>query len=328
MRVNKRFAVLLDHVLSDILFYAYEHPTAAGTLFSISTSFPDSLILGLIRRGVDLNSVFCFCDDFPFACICSLPLSKAIRYHNVTMVASLLRFGADPALSYNSSGNNHVHLSVYTTSRHSSYAGIPEPDDMAILKLLLAGGRLQTMNDVASLNHGALSWLNLAVAFCPQQDVSIVSLFLGSGVDLNLPDTAELFTPLHRAVRTNKVPVVELLLQHGADFRTIDAEGMTPFGSACSMASCYMMHLLLLRDANLVDSVVNVRGETAEACLQRETANYALRDVEMFYGFAKEMARRLEMLARLRHLARLRTVDFVSDVEFQGRYRLLYSRFL
>lgn len=328
MRVNKRFAILLDHVLSDILLNGYEHPTGPHTTFAFATRFPHSLILGLHRRGVDLNKIFCICGFLPSACICSLPLHQAIRYHNVTMVDALLRSGADPTRTYYSDGNNAVHLSIYTTGRHAGYDGIPQPDDMAILKLLLAGGRLQTMNDAASLNYDGLSWLSIAVGFSPPKDLTIVSLFLGSGLDLNVAAKRKLQTPLHIAVRAYKVPVMELLLQHGADFRTTDAEGMTPFASACAICSCRMMHLLLLRDANLVGSVVNEMGETAEACLQRETVVYALGEENPFSGFVAEMVRRHEMLARLRHLAKLRRADSVTDDTFRSTYLLLYSNFV
>lgn len=58
-------------------------------------------------------------------------------------------------------------------------------------------------------------------------------------------------------------------MKHGADHRTTDSEGRTPFTSACNRLNCALIDLLLSRDPTLINTVVNKRGNAAEVCLER-----------------------------------------------------------
>lgn len=305
MHVNKRLAFLLDHLLSDILLYTYQMSAKSHTLFSVATCYPDLLVSRLIRLGVDLNRVVCNCNGTTANCRCKPALHTAIFYSNVTMVHSLLRYGARINMPYNTSGDNAVHLAIETTDMGSCHFKIPRKNDMAILRMLLGGSRLQTMNDPASLNSIGLSWLNRAVrSSWPRSKATIVELFLSSGLCVDVADQQENLTPLHVAVLNNRVDLAMLLLKHGADHRTTDSRGRTPFKSACRRPNWAIIDLLFRVDATLIEMTVNEWGETAEVCLEREIEELRLKkekdssEDESEY-FWREMGSRQEMLTKL-----------------------------
>ena len=49
-----------------------------------------------------------------------------------------------------------------------------------------------------------------------------------SGQRGTLPGGREGLTPLHYAVRSGKLPLIQLLLDHGADVNARDPDGLTP----------------------------------------------------------------------------------------------------
>lgn len=173
---------------------------------------------------------------------------------------------------------------------------------MAILLMLLDGGRLKAMNSQAALNNDGETWLNMAVRRCPPRDVTLVMPFLVRGLDVNVADNRRLVTPLHIAAYNDRSDLAKMLLQRGAKYRTVDSMGFTPFATACNSPNCELIDFLLNRDAGLIKMVVNSRGETAEVCLQRTIDRLMILDRESHY-FVSEMRDRTHMLQKLRKLA-------------------------
>lgn len=251
------------------------------------------------------------------------PLYTAIIYGNETMVDSLLRHGARINVPYGTNGDNAVHLAIQTTKLGSSYFEVPRKADLRILRMLLGGGRLQTMNDPASLNGIGLSWLNMAIRSCPRSNITIVEPFLSRGLCVDVADQERKLTPLHVAVLNNRVDLAALLLKLGADHKTTDSKGRTPFGTACNRPNCALIDLLLCCDATLIDMVVGEGGETAEACLERKIERLLLSEDHESNYFLGEMRSRQEMLTKLKKLSEARRNSFLTKSLLQIYYNSL-----
>lgn len=323
MHANRRLAFLLDHLLSDILLHTYQMSAKPAILFSAKTHYSNSLVLRLIRLGVDLNRFSCNCSGNTTYCRCMPPLYTAIVYSNETMVDSLLRHGARIDVPYGTDGDNAVHLAIQTTKLRSGYFEVPRKADLRILGMLLGGGRLQTMNDPASLNGIGLSWLNMAIRSCLRTNITIVEPFLSRGLCVDVADQERKLTPLHVAVLNNRVDLAALLLKLGADYNTIDSKGKTPFGTACNRPNCALIDLLLCCDATLIDTVVGEGGETAEACLERKIEQLLLNEEHESDYFLGEMRRRQEMLTKLKKLSEARRNSFLTKSLLQIYYNSL-----
>lgn len=237
------------------------------------------------------------------------------------MVRSLLHHGARIEVPYNSHGDNAVHIAIDTIDRNSGYSKTPRDVDMTILQLLLDDGGLQMMNDAACLNSVGLSWLNMAVRWCPRQNMTIVEPFLVPGISVDVADKEDQWTPLHVAVSHNRIDLVTALLSLGANHRTVDSHDKTPFGTACNRPNSVLVDLLLRHDATLIDEVVGERGETAEQCMERSVEVWISRE-DRYYGGKKEyyraeMARRSQLVVKLRKLAEARRDSSISDSDLQ-----------
>lgn len=285
-----------------MLLHTY-NDSAYHTLFSASTRHVESLISRLVSLGIDLNAVACNCNInvLPY-CRCGPPLHSAIVHSNPPMVAALLRHGASIIVGCNGSGDNAVHLAIDRTKLHSGHYEIPREADLAILRMLLGGGRLNTMNTPTALDSDGRTWLNRAVLKCPRTSVTLVMPFLVRGLDVNLADN-RLLTPLHMAVLGNRPDLARMLLQRGAKYRGMDSRGVTPFATACNRPNCELIDLLLNRDAGLIRTVVNDGGETAEVCLQRSIDRLMLTEDREDESFVREMRERTCMLLKLQKLA-------------------------
>lgn len=318
LRVNTRLAVLLPQVLSEMLLHTYTGSTR-HTLFD-STQHAESLVSRLASLSIDINATVCHCAITSLPdCRCEPPLHRAITHSNRHMVAALLRHGASINTRCYATGNNAVHHAIDTADWNSGPTRIAREIDLVILRMLLGGGRLSTMNTPAALNSMNVTWLNMAVSRCPPSDVRIVMPLLAHGLDLNVTDDG-LCTPLHTAVLRNHTDLAKMLLEHGADHRTVDQMGVTPFATACDPPNCEMIDLLLSHDAGLIREVVNRRGETAEICLQRTIDEWMLSgDRESVY-FEWEISKRTLMVRKLRQLAcASRHVD-AADVKEAGAH--------
>lgn len=219
------------------------------------------------------------------------------------MVATLLRHGASITVGCNGTGDNAVHLSINTTDLNSGHFKMARDNDLAIMGMLLSGGRLRTMNTPAALNRNGESWLNTAVRKCARSSVTLVMPFLVRGLDVNVADH-RLLTPLHIAVFNNRPDLAKMLLQRGAKYRTVDLRGVSPFATACNRPNCELIDLLLSRDAGLIKTVVNGRGETAEVCLQSSIDTLLLWEDKDSDYYVREMHERTQMLPKLEKLAR------------------------
>lgn len=318
--VNKHLAGLLDYLVSDILLHAYRAPASRDRLFSVPTRYPHSLVVHLVRLGVDLNTVGCNCGPSG-DCECCPPLHYAIAHSNDTMVRSLLRLGARINVPCNDSGDNAVHLAIYITERNSVFYEIPQAADLAILRMLLGRGGLQTMHDPTSLNSIGLSWLNMAIRTSPLTRRTILMLFLVAGVSVDGADTEEKLTALHVAVLENMEDIVPVLLQMGADYRTVDSSGRSPFSTACYRPNCTLIDMLLRRDATLIDEAVNEGGDTAEICLRRKVEWLVARDETEYYR--SEIVECERMLVKLVKLAEVRRSSFLPVHTLQMYYNSL-----
>lgn len=214
-------------------------------------------------------------------------------------------------------------MAIHTINRNSDYIKMPRNQDLAILGMLLSGGVLQTMNDPGSLNNIGLSWLNLAVRHCPQSNMAIVEPFLSTGLSIDVADQERSLTPLHVAVWNNNVDLATALLARGADHRTVDSRGTSPFGTVCNRPNCALIDLLLRHDATLIDEVVNERGETAELCLQHALESIIGREDPESNYYQREMATHQKLLAKLSKLAKARRNSATTDSLLQIYYNCL-----
>lgn len=169
--------------------------------------------------------------------------------------------------------------------------------------MLLAGGRINRMNDAAALSAKGESWLHTAVRQCPRSSVALVMPFLVRGLDVNVADTSRMLTPLHVVVLNNRPDIAKMLLQRGAKYRTVDSVGATPWATACNRPNCELIDLLLSRDAGLITEVVNERGETAEVCLQRSLDSLMLTEERYNDNWEADIRELTEMVRRVKKLA-------------------------
>lgn len=323
MQVNKRLAILLDHRLSDILLRAYRGSAGQLPLFALARRGSDALVSRLLRLEVDLNETFCHCVGSPTWCRCMPALHTAIAFSNITMVRSLLRHGAKIDTPYGRRGDNAVHLAIETIDRKTGYFGILPETDMKILRMLLGGGRLRTMNDPASLGGRGHTWLNTAVRTFSYRHVTLVELFLSHGLSVDVADRETYCTPLHVAVVHNREDLVALLLNHGADHRTTDSQGRTPFESACNRDLCPIMDLLLRQDVTLIDTVVNARGETAELSLKWHIEQLRINGDGKSKYYLDKIRMRQKLLAKLVKLSKVRKNAAIPDAVLQSYFNSL-----
>lgn len=322
-QVNKRLAILLDHLLSDTLLRHYRAPATQRPLFADVRRDPDSLVVRLLRLDVDLNARFCHCVGSPSWCRCMPALHAAITYSNITMVDSLLRHGARIDAPYGCRGDNAVHLAIETAELCSGHFQILREVNMTILRMLLGEGRLHTMNDPGSLNSAGRTWLNTAVRTCPRRHVTLVEPFLSDGLSVNVAEWESNYTPLHIAVLNNREELVALLLNQGADHRTIDSRDRTPFGYACNRPNCAIMDLLLRHDVTLIDMVVNDSGETVELSLERHLERLRLTEDRESQYYVERMWRMQKLLDKLMKVSQARKDSVIPDAVLQIYYNSL-----
>ena len=96
----------------------------------------------------------------------------------------------------------------------------PEPFVIKILKY--SGVKADYKTD-----HGD-SLLHIAVAYnC--YDIVYFMLEECSGIDVNVTDDDDLYTPLHLAYLYGHTEIARYLIQHGADVYAVDSDGFTPY---------------------------------------------------------------------------------------------------
>lgn len=179
------------------------------------------------------------------------------------MVTTLLNHGASVTTRLRANGETAIHHAIRTTDRHSGHFRIACADDLTIMTMLLYDGRLNRMNDPAALSANGQRWLNTAVRRCAPRNLTLVMPFLVRGLNVDVADS-EMLTPLHVAVYNNRPDITKMLLECGAEYRTLDARGASPWTTACTRPNCKLIDLLLSHDAGLIRAPVNDVGETAE----------------------------------------------------------------
>lgn len=125
-------------------------------------------------------------------------------------------------------------------------------------------------------DHAGNTGLHLSIHKCIQQKerksrMGIVRLLLEKGkADPNVHNKRPGWTPLVQAIVGNHVPIVQLLLKHGADINLVSKKAFlvnecrkeaTPLMEAAAASSLQLVQLLLEKGANVTPS--NNRGDTA-----------------------------------------------------------------
>jgi ankyrin repeat protein len=90
----------------------------------------------------------------------------------------------------------------------------------------------------------------------------IVEFLLDKGVEVNSPSKNSLrVTPLHSAIANRRTAIVKLLLEHGADVNTTQADDFTPLHEAAQNGMLDVTQWLLDRGAN-VNARLSSNGKT------------------------------------------------------------------
>ena len=196
-------------------------------------------------------------------------LRAAVIQGHEDLVRLLITYGADVNLRNNDCSDSVLHLAL--GSRNN-----------AIFKLLMDAGA--DMNITTSKQH-------VLILACEQGDSALVEHLLARGVDVSVSGTKpehwhdsfyQKATPLHAACANRHLPVVQLLLDHGADVEKTNESSATPLIAAvrandlsviCSLldAGADVNHAVLvtpLSEAVDVDHSANITplSEAAEKC--------------------------------------------------------------
>lgn len=85
---------------------------------------------------------------------------------------------------------------------------------------------------------------------CAGRNIAMLRHFLQKGVNVNCLDQ-ERTSPLHVAVRSGSLLVVEELLNNGSDVNLQDLHGWTPLHIAVALRKPLLVHLLLATGADM-----------------------------------------------------------------------------
>ena len=181
-------------------------------------------------------------------------LFDAIRQGDADQVRALL--AADPALAdaRTPEGATPVLWAVYT--RHSDLASILLATRPADFFEACALGDAARVTELIALDpslpnrHSADGFTGLGFA-CFFAHADLARLLLDSGADPNLAARNALaVAPLHSAVATDLVPLIELLLARGAKPDPEEGSGMTPLHTAAGHGNRRIIALLLAAGAH------------------------------------------------------------------------------
>jgi ankyrin repeat protein len=178
----------------------------------------------------------------------------AIRKGDAAQVRSLL--AADPKLAEasNQDGVTPALWAVYT--RHAELAptvlGAREPDFFEACALGRRDLAAQLLKEEPKLVDGysrdGFTGLGLAVFF---GHLEIASMLVESGADVNRPSRNSIrVSPLHSAVASGSVALLDLLLSHGAAPDPVEFLEATPLHSAAAQGSREMVEKLLAAGAD------------------------------------------------------------------------------
>jgi ankyrin repeat protein len=181
-------------------------------------------------------------------------LFDAIRKGDATQVRTLL--AADPKLAEarNQDGATPALWAVYT--RHAELApivlGAREPDFFEACALGRRDRADELLRHDPRLADGysgdGFTGLGLAVFF---GHLEIARMLVGSGADVNRPSRNSIrVSPLHSAVESGSIPLLDLLLSHGATPDAVEFLEATPLDSAAARGNREMVRKLLAAGAD------------------------------------------------------------------------------
>jgi ankyrin repeat protein len=160
--------------------------------------------------------------------------SSAISRDNLSIVTWFLDHGASPNLQYN------VYMSTTPLTCAVIYASL------SMVKLLVArGARVNEGNLLHALGESEVPDRLAILDYLVEQGSPVNEL-----KDAHNPRRFRSFschgldTPLHRAVKFNRIALAEALLAHGADQTKMDTKGRTPLEVAAELGFGEMIKLL------------------------------------------------------------------------------------
>ncbi len=188
-------------------------------------------------------------------------LHLATKHNQLEILELLLEYGGNPNLRLEE-GNNNYHpfkeaRSVDAIHLLVAYGANTDPEIMKDFLILSIERRLadvvhKFIHLGAPVQSKAL-WN--AVINNPEQNdflIPLSKLFLESGLDVNL-SLHDYGSPLIKAIHCCNIELVQLLLEHGADLKTPDTKGYSPYEVAITLLEDEISQLLAtyLRNAGI-----------------------------------------------------------------------------
>jgi len=176
-------------------------------------------------------------------------LFKAIDVADEATLKSILAKDKSLASSRSSDGVSAVLFTLYLAKYDLTRALLdhqPELDmhDLAALdRFEELADYLETIADIDQMSGDGFSALHLACFF---GSLNAAGLLIEKGANVNIPaKNMSLLRPLHSACVAGQGPIAALLLQAGAKVNVVQAGGYTPLMAAASLGNAPVVDMLL-----------------------------------------------------------------------------------